>query len=229
MEVLIIVALVGAAAWFLLSGTYKTRVKDPETLRDAELEDVFIEIKKQILVTSAYEQERAYQRLYFRIKAVLGQIIERHKHFVLDVEAQPSGLDRVFAPQLRHDADGMRYTDYVVPRDIEMHSLHPEVLLYLCFFLWLGGQAKDIGNVQSDSDLMLKMLDHLISDRNFPPAYFFKGMVLKYGPKVYDESKPSEARSLLEEAKSLGVGAATEELKHLSKYAQFEGIKSVHR
>ena len=72
MELLSVIVLVVAAAWFFLSGHYKTSVKDPATLRDAELEDAFIELKKKILVTSAYEQEHAYQRLYYRINAVLG-------------------------------------------------------------------------------------------------------------------------------------------------------------
>lgn len=228
METLIIVALVGVVAWFFLSGTYRTRVKDPETLRDPELEDVFIEIKKQLLVTSAYEHEQTYQRLYFRISAVLGQIIERHKHFILDVEAQAPELHRIFVPRERHEASGIRYTDYAVPRGIDMDSLRPDVLLYLCFFLWLGGQAKDIGNIESDSDLMLKVLEHLITQRNYPQAYFFKGMVLKYGVKVYEQSKPDEARTLLEAAQKQGVGSAAEELRHLHKFTALEGIKSVH-
>ena len=91
-ETIIIIGLLCAAAWFFLSGTYKTSVKDPRTLSETELEDVFIELKKRILVTSPYEQEKAYERLYYRITAVLGQIVDRHNHFWLDGEAK--GMDR---------------------------------------------------------------------------------------------------------------------------------------
>lgn len=228
METLIIAIFIGVGAWFFLSGTYKTRIKDPETLRETELEEVFIELKKQLLVTSAYDEEKAYQRLYFRIKAVLGQIIERHKHFVLDVEAQPSNLRNIFVPQVLHTAEGMQYKEYVLPRNVEMSHLSPEILLYSCFFLWLGGQAKGVGTVDSDPDLMLRVLDHLIAKQSYPPAYFFKGMVLKYGVKVYEQSRLAEARELLEKAQKLGVGSASEELRLLYKHAQLEGIKSVH-
>ena len=228
METLIVITLLALAAWFFLSGTYRTRVKDPETLRETEIEDVFIELKKQLLVTSAYESEKTYERLYARINAVLGQIIERHKHFMLDVEAQPVRLRNVFVPREHHTGDGMRYTEYTLPRSIGMSLLPPDVLMYSCFFLWIGGQAKDVGKVQSDAEFMLKVLDHLISERNYAPAYFFKGMVLKYGVKVYEQSNPTEARALLEEAQRRGVGSASEELRHLHKYAQLEEIKSVH-
>src|SRR3990172_7263920 len=205
METLIIFALIGAAVWFFLTGIYKTNVKDPETLRDTELEDAFIELKKKILVTSAYEQEQAYQRLYYRINAVMGQIIERHKHFVLDVEAKGVDTNRFFVRREHHD-----------------------VLLYLCFFLYLGGQAKNVGTVESDPQLMLKILDYLIGEREYPAASFFKGLVMKYGTKVYEASKPGEARALFEFAQQKGVGAAAIELQQLGKYAQLDSIKSVH-
>ena len=228
METLLVVALIGIVAWFFLSGTYKTNVKDPETLRETELEDVFVELKKKILVTSAYKQEQAYQRLYYRINAVLGQIIERHKHFVLDVEAKPTDLNRLFVRREHHDANGMQYYEYAVPQELNMSTLQPDVLLYLCFFLWLGGQAKDIGNIESDPPLMLKILDHLIAERDYPLASFFKGIVLKYGTKVYERSNHAEARPLLEFAQKRGVGAAAIELQQLSKYAQLDRIESVH-
>src|SRR3989304_2089351 len=228
METLIIFALIGAAVWFFLTGIYKTNVKDPETLRDTELEDAFIELKKKILVTSAYEQEQAYQRLYYRINAVMGQIIERHKHFVLDVEAKGVDTNRFFVRREHHDADGMLYYEYKVPNNLEFRSVQPDVLLYLCFFLYLGGQAKNVGTVESDPQLMLKILDYLIGEREYPAASFFKGLVMKYGTKVYEASKPGEARALFEFAQQKGVGAAAIELQQLGKYAQLDSTKSVH-
>lgn len=228
METLIIIALIGAAAWFFLSGTYKTSVKDPETLSDTELEDAFIELKKKILVTSAYKQEQAYQRLYYRINAVMGQIIGRHKHFILDVEAKGVDVHYFFVRREHHNANGMRYYEYVVPYNLEFRSAQPDVLLYLCFFLYQGGQVKDVGTVTSDPQFMLKILNHLINEREYPAGSFFKGLVMKYGPNVYEASKSSEARVLLEFAHQKGVGAAAIELQQLGKYAQLDSIKSVH-
>lgn len=228
MEALIVVAIVVAAAWFFLSGTYRTSFKDPETLRETELEDTFIELKKKILVTSAYDQEQAYQRAFNRINAVLGQILERHRHFVLDVEAKSANLNRLFVRREHHDANGMGYYEFSVPYDLSMTDMQSDVLLYLCFFLWHGGRVKDIGMIESDPRLMLKILDHLIEARRYSAASFFKGLVLKYGVNVYDPSKHAEARSLLELASKNGVGAAAIELEQIGKYAQLDGIKSVH-
>jgi hypothetical protein len=75
---------------------------------------------------------------------------------------------------------------------------------------------------------MMKILNYLISERDFPPAYFFKGFVMKYGSEVSGSVKISEARELLTLAQQKGVGAATIELKHLDSFAQLEHIENVH-
>lgn len=228
MTTLLAFAILGTVAWFIFAGAYKTSFKDPATLRESELEDAFIELKKKILVTSAYDHEQIYQHLYYRMKAVLGQIIVRHKHFVLDVEAKSTDLNRFFQRRAHRDANGMTYYEYAVPQDLDMQAQQSEVLLYSCFFLWLGGKAKGVGSVSDDPALMLKILDHLIEVRQFPSAMFFKGMILKYGAKVYEPSSHSAARPLLEAAQVRGVGAAAIELQQLNKYVQLDGIKSVH-
>jgi hypothetical protein len=51
-ETIIIIVLIATAVWFFLSGTFNTNFKDTETLRDIELENAFIELKKKILITS---------------------------------------------------------------------------------------------------------------------------------------------------------------------------------
>jgi hypothetical protein len=228
MDTLLIGAVIGAILWFFLSGTYKNVAQKPETLGDGELEDIFIELKKQILVTSAYDKEVTYQRVYFRIKAVLGRILERHQHFVLDVEARTPDLHRLFRRVEHRDSNGMPYFEYSVPHDLDLSQTAPELLLYLCFFLWLGGQAKGIGSVSDDPQRMIAILDHLIAQRDYSPAIFFKGMVHKYGVRVYDICDLSAARTLLEESQRRGVGDATTELLRLWKYSQLDGIKSVH-
>ena len=228
MEAFLIIAIVGAAAWFFMSGTYKTSVQNPETMREVELEDSFIELKKRILVTSPYTDEKGYERLYYRIKQVLGQIIARHQHYVLDVEAQDAGVHLIFRKQEHRDANGLPYYEYIVPSDLDLAPIKSDVLLYLCFFLYLGGQAKGVGAVEESPRTMLRILDYLIAERDYPPASFYKGMVMKYGEKVYSDTNSSRARELLETAQQKGVGAAAMELTHLSKFAQLDAIKSIH-
>ena len=218
MQILFIIAVIGVIAWFFPSGTYTTKVKDAESLTDDELEDAYIEIKKQILVTSAFEKQDAYDRLYYRMKAVLGEIVGRHKHFVLDVEAKASlSRYRTFVRTVHHDMNGTPYQENAVRRDLDLQAISPDELLYLCFFLYLGGQAKGVGSIESDPELMLKILDHLIG-RDYPAAYFFKGLVMKYGIKVNVVAVPDIARQLLELAQRKGVGAASIELQQLEKY-----------
>lgn len=228
MELLIGIVVVVGVAWLFMSGTFKTLIKDTATLREHELEDVFIELKKKILVTNAYDQDAAYQRIYYRLADVQGQILERHKHFVLDVEAQPMQKWQLFNERERHDANGMRHKDNDVKHDLDLASTRPEVLLYLCFFLWHGGQAVNVGNINSSPRMMMKILDHLITERKFAPGSFFKGMVRKYGEKLSESGDRVEARQLLEFARDNGVGAATIELQHLPKFVALDGMTSVN-
>lgn len=222
MGTIVVVALIGAVAWLFLSGTYKTSFKEPETLRDTELEDAFIELKKKILVA---KNDQLFEHLCHRIRAVLTQIMQRHQHFILDFDAKENDIRQI----VRCRKDPRSHSiEYIVPHDLDLMSVQPDMLLYLCFFLYLGGQIKNIGNVESNPQFMLKILDHLIDERKYSAAYFFKGMVMKYGSRLTNISKPSEARTLLEFAQKKGVGAASIELAQLDKYAQLNGIKSVH-
>lgn len=68
----IVILVVAAVIWFVLSGSYKTKLQDPQTLRPNEIEDSIIELKKRILATSAYEAEAEYKRLYIRLNALMG-------------------------------------------------------------------------------------------------------------------------------------------------------------
>lgn len=225
MEIFLIVTIV-AALWFVLSGNYKTKLQDPQTLRPAEIEESIVELKKKILVTCAYKAEAEYQRLCYRLDALMGQILERHIHFVLDVEAMGLPSYGFFRPNQYHDASGM-HTSYSLPYDVDPADFDPSLLIYACFFLWQGGQAKNIGTINSNSTLMLKILDYLIEEKNYGPAVFMKGMTRKYGLNVYSQCFPSEAKELLERAQQMGVGSAAIELEHIAKYSQLNGIKSV--
>ena len=226
MELFLIVVVV-AVLWFVLSGNFKTKLQDPQTLRPAEIEDSIIELKKKILITSAYTAEAEYQRLYRRLCALMGQVLERHQHFVLDTEAKGRPPFDLFLSSEHHDSSGMTYTTYRAPYNLNLPNYDSGLLIYACFFLWHGGEAKDVGVIESDPKLMLKILDYLIDERNHAPALFFKGMVRKYGLKVYSECFPTEARDLLQRAQKAGVGSAAVELERIASYSQLSGIKSV--
>lgn len=223
----IVVALVAAVVWFVVSGNYKIKMQDPQTLRPNEIEDSVVELKKKILVTSAYDKEAEYQRLYYRLNSLMRQVMARHQHFVLDVEATGSLLFDFFRPRRHHDSNGMQYTTYSVAYDLDPSMYSPEQLIYACCFLWHGGQAKDVGIIDSNPELMIKIVDFLISEKKYGPAIFMKGMIRKYGLKVYSECFPEEARQLFEQAREAGVGSAAIELEHLPKYTKLAGIKSV--
>ena len=226
MELLIILA-VAAVLWFMLSGAFKAKLQDPQTLRPDELEDSIIELKKKILVTSVYTAEAEYNRLYRRLSALLGQNLARHEHFVLDVETKGTFPSGFFRSSQHHDSDGMTYTTFEAPYDLDPAGFELEHLIYACFFLWRGGQAKNIGIVDSNPKLMIKILDYLIDEKHYGPAFFFKGMVRKYGLNIYSECFPAEAKELLQKAEKAGVGSATIELERIPYYAQLAGIKSV--
>ncbi len=229
MEILALLLIVVILV-ILLSGYFKTHVLNPSSLHDNELEDSFIELKKLILVTSAYDAEKTYEKLYDRLTTILAKVIERHRHFALDIEARKERLSTwsLFLPQKHHTSEGLPYTTYAVPADLPLESLEPDVLLYLCFFLYLGGIVKDVGTIDKDTDLMMKILDYLISEKDYMPARFFKGLVLKYGIKIYQPSNLPEARILLETAATNGVGAASIELRRFDKFRELDGIKSIH-
>lgn len=223
----IVVAVVIAVVWFVVSGNYKIKMQDPQTLRPNEIEDSIVELKLRILVTSAYDKEAEYQRLYYRLNSLMGQVMARHQHFVLDVEAAGSLPFGFFRPGRHHDSNGMQYTTYSVAYDLDPSMYSPAQLIYACFFLWHGGQAKDIGAIDSNPELMMKIVDFLVSEKKYGPAIFMKGVIRKYGLKVYSECFPAEARQLLEQAREAGVGSAAIELDHLAKYSQLAGIKSI--
>jgi len=228
MGTLLLLVIGGGAVWFFASGGFKTNVRDAETLKTTDLEDVYIELKKKILVTSVYKDEKEYNRLYYRMHDVLGEVLKRHEHFVLDVEAKGNGHRRAFVVSKGYDSDGMPRNTKAVPTDLNFNDFQSDELLCLCFFLYLGGAAKDIGEVNGNPELAVKILDFLIGERNFAPASFFKGMMLKYGVKVYQKSDVEEARRLLEYAQKNGVGSATVELTQLGKFTQLAGLQQAN-
>jgi hypothetical protein len=227
MAELAIVILGSCAVFFLIFGKVSSAGKEArlrETPAERDLEDSFIELKAKAFAPEARDDELAYQRLLYRINAVLRQIVERHMRFVFDVEAN--------TPNVRHalrlgESDGAADAGpfrNALLRDLDIEFIDPEVLVYLCYSLYLGGNVKDVGKVQSDPELMLRILDPLVGERGYPPAQFFKGLVMKYGVSPDLPGDLAEARRLLRKAERNGFGPAGIELTHLSKHAPLRGI-----
>ena len=227
MELFLALVVVGVA-WYFLSGAHSTMHRNPATLPEADLEDVFIEVKRKVLGTSPYTSEKAYEAAYMRLRSVIAQVITRHQHYVLDVEARKPSLFGLLASQTYHTSDGLSYTENAVASTIPYSSTDSDVLLYLAFYLWNGGQAEPYGPIEADPRKLTTILDYLIQDRNYAPAKFLKGMVLKYGLRPYERGNVPEARKLLEAARAEGVGAAEIELRHLEKHRSLESAPSVH-
>lgn len=230
MEIALILALI-AIVIFFLSGGYKSRMQDPETLRSHEIEDAIVSLKKKILVTSVYENKLKYEQLYNRLHNLMHEILMRHKHFVLniesEIEASGSAPYTLFYSKTFPNTYGMRETVYIVPSDLDFSKFPSDLLIYACFLLWYGGNVKRLGLLNSNPETMVKIIDFLISERNYGPAIFMKGMVYKYGLRVYSECYPNEARKYLTDAKNEGVGSAAIELENLTKFTQLAGVKSV--
>jgi len=226
METILIIAAIGFAIWFFASGTFQKSFQNTETMSQEALSSAFIEIKKKILVTSAYDKELEYKRLYIRAHDLMAKIIKCHERYILDFEAKHNN-DRFASQQYNYfDASGLTKASSRIPHDIEPSNYSDEQLIYWCIFLWQGGSIKNVGEIDADPKLMLKILAYLI-DKNNADAMFLKGMTLKYGATVYSESFPRDAKKMLEAAHGRGVGAAALELRDIDKYMQLDGIKSV--
>ena len=102
-----------------------------------------------------------------------------------------------------------------------MEATSSELLLFLCFFAYLGGRLKTFGDVRPDPEFAVKILNYLIDERGHVPATFFKGFIYKYGVQPYQAPKLREAKALLEKAAIAGEGGAIIELRqfnlHLSR------------
>ena len=217
MEVIFIVfaaVVVGVPLFFLL----KKHVQSPSSLSQDEWEHFYAELKKHILETSVYTQETKYNHLYHRLDNLLSQILGRHQHIILDVDAKydRAKIMDLFVQREHHSSDGLPYNLLHGRSDLSMDRTAPDLLLFLCFFLYQGGRIQGIGEVSMNPELMIKILNGLIIEKTYAPAMFLKGLVLKYGVKIQSPPELDEAENLLEMARNNGVGAATLELQGLT-------------
>jgi hypothetical protein len=190
-----------------------------------DLDDTFVKLKAEALTTDARVDELDYRHLLYRIDGLVGQFMERHMHLVLGAEVRTPDMRRALGIEASSETASPGGLDLSALRHAELGSCAPDVLVYLCFQLYLGGNVKDIGRVQSDPELMLRILQHLVVERDHPPAKFFMGCVMKYGPRADLPGDAVQAGKLLREARREGVGAAEIELRQLRKYAKLRGLQ----
>lgn len=88
-----------------------------------------------------------------------------------------------------------------------------EYLFYVSFFAYLGGIARNIGMIYPDPEYAIDLLNYLIHERKYSPAFFLKGFIYKYGVRREDIPNLQEAKELLVTAENKGIGSATIELR----------------
>ncbi len=195
----------------------RSQIKDPNTLRQEELEPTFIDLKNTILAKypssfNSASDDPSFRRLFSRIEMILGRILSRHERYVVDVE---TAFNRWAHPPLFIERPGNPWDQkvYSPNKNLNLVETKSEILFYMCFFAYYGGIAKDVGTIKSDPTYAIEVLDNLIQNRDFAPAIFFKGLIYKYG--LYPDLPPklTEAKSLLDTAAAKGIGGAVIELR----------------
>jgi hypothetical protein len=157
----------------------RTKVVPVANLGDESTEAVWIELKSQILVTSPYIKELVYTHLYDRSTEVLSSLMARHQHYAMGIEAKWGAralleTSAAFKEQGRQDATSKAY--YRVNTKLNLVGASDELILYTCWFAYIGGQPKFLpGEVMSDLRFVRNAIDYLIRERNSMDAVFFKG------------------------------------------------------
>ena len=124
-----IVVVIGIPLFFL----FQSHVQPTNSLPQDDLERIYAELKKAIVVTSVYTQETKYRHLYHRLDDLLSKIIERHQHFVLDVEAKYDRvtISNLFVNQEHHTSEGMQYHLLHGKNNLSVDTVEPDLLLSL--------------------------------------------------------------------------------------------------
>lgn len=190
---------------------------------DRDDEASWLEIKEKILVTSPYKDEWLYGKLYDKAEVILEKIYHRHRLYIPALENK---IDvKNLSWHFHRDSFNNRY---VVSNKVDITNFSNEELCYLCFFLYLGGVVKGIGEVDRNISLCKKWLDYLINDRTYPPAFFLKGFILKYGVELFSKPNLSKSYEYLSRALELGEKSAAVELENFDDHFVLSNIESVH-
>ena len=155
-----------AFIWIFVSGNFKTNFQNPNSLSSEDIEKSVVELKKKIFTTNSFEKNDEYQKIYLRLDALMSQILRRHRHFLLDVEAKGSLPFDFFKSEYYYDTNFISQKISHFARDFDKNKYTPEQLIYTCFFLWHGGHVKYIGEIKSDPNS--KLISVMMP---FSPAY----------------------------------------------------------
>lgn len=225
---LLIIAALGGAAWYFISGMHRNHVQDITAMNPHDLLFSYAELKRKILVTSVYDKEMRYRQLYDRMKGIMRTILRRHAHFVLDPIAS-SKLTRSQFSTTYMGAEELGRRPYLyLPEDAEKR-MSSEAVLAAAILHWHGNYyAPDFGEVMTDRKATKKLLEYLITDRDYAPAIFLKGMMAKYGDEVYTEIRWREAYDCLTEARKRGVGSVDIEMEAMAEFKSLDGLQGVN-
>lgn len=222
---LLTLLVIGFFGWMF----FKEKVEPALQYNSSDIEGDFISLKKKILMTDPYVNQSRYEQIYEKAGVALDKILDRHKHYILDWDASHDASDllQYLRPVIHHNAVGA-YTHYALPRDIDLHNIPNDTLLFICIMMYLGGSVKHLGGIEQDYTELSNAISYLADDVSYPPGIFFKGFMLKYGLQISSKPNSHLAREYLTKAEQSGVGAATIELSNIHRYDELSNMASVH-
>jgi len=179
-------------------------VWNPYALDDEALEDTWIDSKADLLVTCPNKSEQTYSSLYKRCNELLLAIVSRHKHLLLDAEANSPLYHFVHSGTLRMITTG------------NLGGIPMSILPGLILLSFSGGStATTAGHVLANPRFVIDATDYLIDEKKHPIGLFLKGLVLKYGIQLSLPPNIDAAGRFLTAAKANGIGSAAIELEYL--------------
>lgn len=184
-------------------------IQDPAALTEQELEPAFVNLKNKILITNVYTESEKHNRVYNDLGIVLARLLTRHERYILDIESQAGSSIEI--RNLFHQ--GFMAPVYSPTKIQDKGSVANEYIFYVSFFAYLGGVVRKIGMVYPDPEYAIELLDYLILERKYSPAFFLKGFMYKYGVRREDIPNLRETKELLVTADNNGIGGATIELR----------------
>lgn len=223
----LILAIVGFTAWFFLSGQFNNNYKKPESMSREALINAYIELKSEVLITTPYTQK--YHDLSRRLDSIISGLFTSHEYLIRDVEVkyQTWDITNLLIRKTHNDVSGIKSYTWGISYELDLNKYESDLLLYISLFLHQGGHIQRVGYIADNQEKMIEILDFLINEREYYPAFFFKGFVYKYGIKPSSMPKLDEAKTLLESAMKRGMGAARLELQDLHRLDVIQNITPI--
>ena len=201
---------------------FKKNIKVPGELRGAELEMAWIEVKAKLLVPSPSIEART--KLFSRSSKIYAAIIERHRRYLDDVQADPAQFSWVGQCLTELSHAPYEPSDKCVTSNLPLDNLTSELIMFLCIISQDGALLNTFGRISSNHWFLNRGVEHLVSVRNYPPGILLKGLVFKYGVDVASPIRLGLAREFLSRASKFGVGGALLELEHIDLHSGIDEI-----